>query len=98
RPLHTLFPYTTLFRSVAETFAGPLGERNRIRCGGAPPARAVTLPDMRLSAASLAGLFLLGAAGGLIGDQGHVASGTTAYLAPARDRKSTRLNSSHQII
>ena len=39
---------------------------------------------MRLSAASLAGLFLLGAAGGLIGDQGHVASGTTAYLAPAR--------------
>ncbi len=39
---------------------------------------------MRLGAASLAGLFLLGAAGGLIGDHGHVASGTTAYLAPAR--------------
>jgi hypothetical protein len=39
---------------------------------------------MRLSRASLLGLFVLGAAGGLIGDQGHVASGTTAYLAPAR--------------
>ena len=40
---------------------------------------------MRLSAAALAGLFALGAAGGLLGDQGHVASGTTAYLPSSKD-------------
>ena len=39
---------------------------------------------MRLSAAALAGLFALGAAGGLLGDQGHVASGTTAYLPSSK--------------
>jgi len=39
---------------------------------------------MRLSAASLAGLFALGAAGALLGDQGHVASGTTTYLSASK--------------
>jgi len=39
---------------------------------------------VRLSAAALAGLFALGAAGGLLGDQGHVASGTTAYLSSSK--------------
>ena len=39
---------------------------------------------MRLSAAALAGLFALGVAGGLLGDQGHVASGTTAYLPSSK--------------
>ena len=39
---------------------------------------------MRLSAAALAGLFALGAAGGLLGDQGHVASGTEVYLSASK--------------
>jgi hypothetical protein len=39
---------------------------------------------VRLAPAQVLALFALGAAGGLLGDQGHVASGTTAYLAPAR--------------
>jgi len=39
---------------------------------------------VRLSAAALAGLFALGAAGGLLGDQGHVASGTEVYLSASR--------------
>lgn len=34
----------------------------------------------RLGAAGLAGLFAIGAAGGLIGDMSHVQSGTTVYL------------------
>ena len=39
---------------------------------------------MRLSAAAIAGLFALGAAGGLVGDQGHVASGTEIYLSASK--------------
>jgi len=39
---------------------------------------------VRLSAAALAGLFALGAAGGLLGDEGHVASGTEVYLPAAK--------------
>lgn len=39
---------------------------------------------MRLTPARLLTLFALGAGGGLLGDQGHVASGTTAYLSPSR--------------
>ena len=36
---------------------------------------------LKLSSAELVGLFVIGAAGGLMGDEGHVASGTTRYLA-----------------
>ncbi len=35
---------------------------------------------MRLTSAELATLFVIGAAGGLVGDAGHVQSGTTVYL------------------
>jgi len=35
---------------------------------------------MRLRPAELAVLFLIGAAGGLVGDAGHVQAGTTAYI------------------
>jgi hypothetical protein len=37
----------------------------------------------RLKPSALLALFLLGAAGGLIGDEGHVASGTTRYISHA---------------
>jgi hypothetical protein len=39
---------------------------------------------MRLKPAALLALFALGAAGGLLGDQGHVASGTTIYLSASK--------------
>jgi hypothetical protein len=38
---------------------------------------------MRLRPSELAILFVVGAAGGLIGDAGHVQAGTTAYLNDA---------------
>jgi hypothetical protein len=36
--------------------------------------------QLRIGAAGLAGLFVVGAAGGLVGDMCHVVSGTTRYL------------------
>src|SRR5438477_12341442 len=41
------------------------------------------MPRPRLELPALVALFALGAAGGLIGDEGHVASGTTRYLSHA---------------
>src|SRR5580765_2068704 len=41
------------------------------------------MPRPRLEFPALLALFALGAAGGLIGDAGHVASGTTRYLSHA---------------
>src|SRR5438093_1143574 len=38
---------------------------------------------LRLTPGALLGLFVLGAAGGLIGDAGHVSSGTTRYISHA---------------
>src|SRR3712207_8897278 len=79
-PRSTLFPYTTLFRSAQPSR------------GGGRPGRG---------AGSAKGL--VGAAGRTEGDPGRRrpaqpdgASGHAALLgAPRRDRKSTRLNSSH---
>src|SRR5947208_13078177 len=74
-PRSTLFPYTTLFRSL-------VGLR---RAGGAAVDRA--LHDLSARPASLA----VGVRRTPLRDAGTVGSGV-------RDRKSTRLNSSHQII
>jgi hypothetical protein len=41
------------------------------------------MPRPRLEPQALLALFALGAAGGLVGDEGHVASGTTRYLSHA---------------
>src|SRR5207244_9933607 len=81
-PLPTLFPYTTLFRS---RFVGPfIGQRDVAAVPGAAPQ----LPGL-----------IVGAAG--ISD-GIIELGYSAVKAPLQDdvedRKSTRLNSSHQII
>src|SRR5207253_9459882 len=85
-PLSTLFPYTTLFRSLAQTVSG------RLLSGATPPVSAEesTRYTLRLLETRgqrlrcLAGLYLTPSeAGG---------------VAPDRDRKSTRLNSSHVAI
>ena len=40
-------------------------------------------PRARLTPSALLALFVLGAAGGLVGDEGHVTSGTTRYISHA---------------
>src|SRR5258708_22552507 len=78
-PRSTLFPYTTLFRSLRE-FAGSDGER--IRGGG---GEFVLVHK------------LVGEAGDADGVIGSLAT-NDQQVGVVRDRKSTRLNSSHQII
>src|SRR5256885_12213410 len=83
-PRSTLFPYTTLFRSVAEA----------VRSGGA----SVTLRASRTLRAGR-GCLTLGAprarrAGGAL----DARLALHARLALGADRKSTRLNSSHPVI
>src|SRR5438552_6517744 len=79
-PRSTLFPYTTLFRSLCAR----IGTMN-------PP---LTLPGGELKRRGRTPAPLLGGAGG-----GSVHGEPDAPPAPPRrDRKSTRLNSSHQII
>src|SRR3712207_8753525 len=73
-PRSTLFPYTTLFRSVARA----AGRRRLPEVGDAQPGRGELL-DLRLRARR-------------VGDVGHL--GAQPRRAH-RDRKSTRLNSSH---
>src|SRR2546426_1376285 len=85
-PRSTLFPYTTLFRSVwpAGARAEPDSARASDAARGAVPTRARRAPHESPEA-----LRRLGAAGDVLA------------LGPgdrARDRKSTRLNSSHLVI
>lgn len=47
---------------------------------GRSPRRYWRPPAMRLTARELVILFAIGAAGGLVGDAGHVQAGTTTYL------------------
>src|SRR5258708_29971949 len=68
-PRSTLFPYTTLFRSVFHR-TGPSCRRSSILRHSHP----------------------------LLHANGHPSHATGGHLHEARDRKSTRLNSSHQII
>src|SRR5690349_23748134 len=69
-PSSTLFPYTTLFRSVVE----------------ADPRRLDDLGDL---------LGDVGRAGGRVGDREKCVGEAVEVVDRARDRKSTRLNSSH---
>src|SRR3989454_10204685 len=93
-PRSTLFPYTTLFRSIelrlnpglissdVESFEGALDQHD--------PARAVSL----YRGPFLDGFYLNGE-----GDFGRWVEGERAKSpSPFRDRKSTRLNSSHLVI
>src|SRR5438552_2027558 len=90
-PRSTLFPYTTLFRSICVTLSGPL------------QSVTTTLPVKSGTAAwqfAFAEAFCDGAqvamAGGVSSVTVKVVEQLLALLAA--DRKSTRLNSSHQII
>src|SRR3712207_9536356 len=90
-PRSTLFPYTTLFRSLAQR-AGAGHRRNRLR-SGQEVARMATLPEWwtdpypEVSSAKTAADYLNAIGGALSQNEGD--DGTWV------DRKSTRLNSSH---
>src|SRR3712207_7319882 len=78
-PRSTLFPYTTLFRSLDLRLAGqPDARRGRVE---AEDVRAVAVQDD-----VLVGVVVAAA----VDDQREI-----ARVAGLRDRKSTRLNSSH---
>src|SRR5262245_63934673 len=82
-PYTTTFPYTTLFRSAR--YADPRDDRQRLREGryrGGPGA-------------ALAGRAEGDSAGGNRRDQGAFELALNLPPPGSRDRKSTRLNSSH---
>src|SRR5688572_32381431 len=80
-PRSTLFPYTTLFRSVIFEAAAP--QHDFLRFG-------LVVPETRI-----AGAFLY--LRQLFVDPGTLKD-ASGVLPPERDRKSTRLNSSHSQI
>src|SRR3712207_7677781 len=80
-PRSTLFPYTTLFRSRADS----LGFGFRIRGGGLCVPERARNPDTRL--------WLVDPGGCLLGSALNDIVKRRRALSP--DRKSTRLNSSH---
>src|SRR2546426_12065441 len=93
-PRSTLFPYTTLFRSLDPfDVAGLLAPQG-------PVARALGAfedrPSQRDMAAYIADAYNDG--GVALLEAGTGVGKSFAYLAPALDRKSTRLNSSHLVI
>src|SRR5258708_25589214 len=84
-PRSTLFPYTTLFRS-AEDGLRPLVEEHPATAPGTEAA--ASSQSRRLSAS----------AKGFPRTSPRSPAVMSRHQSPAKDRKSTRLNSSHQII
>src|SRR5258708_12358448 len=76
-PRSTLFPYTTLFRSVKKTVAGSCRHGSRSDLYGQYGDAVFTPDNLRRNSIPVL---------------------TIQVAAAAVDRKSTRLNSSHQII
>src|SRR3712207_8137185 len=80
-PRSTLFPYTTLFRSVRAE--GGLGNEIGVSGKGVPVAPRLHIPEPHLTLDRAAA------------DAGKVVAVRADKHARDRDRKSTRLNSSH---
>src|SRR5699024_12541841 len=85
-PRSTLFPYTTLFRSVAGAHQHPIAER--LRLGGERGDDVVRLEPVHLHRGDVERVeHFLG--------QRHLPRELVRRLGAIGDRKSTRLNSSH---
>src|SRR5207247_2926268 len=84
-PRSTLFPYTTLFRSLAN---GTTSLFSGIAATLVPYAKEQTL-EIEWQRRLITGTISL---------RDLVRPGTEQFLLPLRDRKSTRLNSSHEWI
>src|SRR3546814_3146047 len=96
----TLFPYTTLFRSPAEAIHGAMAWlaiglfllhimgalRHQWLLGKPELQRMIPFARGKAVGAAIGALALVG---------GAFVAGQTVYPACSRDRKSTRLNSSH---
>src|SRR3989454_5531583 len=80
-PRSTLFPYTTLFRSVADLLVGV--DRPGVRSDRPAVVPLHVCDDAKVVGAPTGG--------------GHIVVLCRLFLRP-RDRKSTRLNSSHLVI
>src|SRR5207244_6320080 len=90
RPSVTLFPYTTLFRSRSAPSSFPLRVLSFVRGSlAAPPKGDLLLPDDEIS--------VIDDLGGDIDAVFHLEVEEVGLSVFALDRKSTRLNSSHQI-
>src|SRR5256885_11794159 len=85
-PRSTLFPYTTLFRSVAHLIAGPVGPAETV----APDEISDGRTEIGAVGNKCGNAFAELAASGRHGDN--------AGSSRLQDRKSTRLNSSHLVI
>src|SRR5438874_9973037 len=85
-PISTLFPYTTLFRSVVVAEDSAAGEGERPRLAG--------MQDRRRERAVVGDDLMLGPVGVVPGDLVAVRD-RDGGRREAGDRKSTRLNSSH---
>src|SRR5258708_29806650 len=86
-PRSTLFPYTTLFRSLQVEQHRPRNRRAARACAG----QATT---------AVGALYVIGIVRHVVQEPLHRAEDVAAVECSngSRDRKSTRLNSSHQII
>src|SRR5207244_10539093 len=93
-PVSTLFPYTTLFRSQATLFVTPGGQSLLIDTGW--PGNDGRDADRIVAAARKAAINKIDFVLVTHFHQDH--AGGLTQLAARIDRKSTRLNSSHQII
>src|SRR5207302_2632843 len=85
RPTSPLFPYTTLFRSVLIGCAPPIGSTD---------AGISLATHVQAGGQFAEGDLPVDTVGYLISSNGQGAW-TVAWTNPSRDRKSTRLNSSH---
>src|SRR5258708_39747895 len=93
-PRSTLFPYTTLFRSLGRGFPAQPGGW-QVGAGDQLPGAVVPARRQMGGGGHAAAVLLLVCAPWCL-EQGHQAPG--AQTNSSTDRKSTRLNSSHQII
>src|SRR3712207_8724536 len=89
-PRSTLFPYTTLFRSVGYALFALATTRSGPRPSTAAAVGAVVLATLWLGVVSVALR-----TGGVSGRHDHDRNGAARELPAPGDRKSTRLNSSH---
>src|SRR5256885_6700223 len=90
-PRSTLFPYTTLFRSQG-------GEHVRADNPMGRNGRMPELANLAVFLMSRQAEYLTGQTIAIDGGQYQATGGNFAGLASWRDRKSTRLNSSHLVI
>src|SRR5258705_5738117 len=89
-PRSTLFPYTTLFRSGVST--GSVTEDVAVVSGNLTTSGALTITDVDAGQSNFAAHSSIA---GTYGTFTLDAAGNWTYTVNDRDRKSTRLNSSH---